>query len=85
MILSVPLIQSTNFLKKFETVAAGQERLGDGIMFRMRGEPLHVGMVLALGTMLHVEDGSDTCIEKYDNFRWEKRIVGFYRHEAAHG
>jgi cell wall-associated NlpC family hydrolase len=72
------------FASHYAPVTPGREQLGDGILIRMRGAPLHVGMVLAPGVMLHVEEGANAVIERYDGFRWAKRIVGFYRYEAAH-
>jgi cell wall-associated NlpC family hydrolase len=73
------------FASRYVPVDLGQERLGDGILIRMRGHPLHVAMVLAPGIMLHVEQGADACIEPYGTFRWAKRIIGIYRYEAPHG
>lgn len=66
---------------RFKRVENGQEQCGDGIIFRMRGVPLHLALVVAPGLMLHVEDGVDACIENYRSFQWEKRIVDFYRYE----
>lgn len=65
----------------FRRIEPGTERLGDGILFRMRGHPLHMALVVAPGFMLHVEDNCDACIEPYRVFRWEKRIIDFYRYE----
>lgn len=66
---------------RFRRIEPGEERLGDGILFRMRGQPLHLAIVVAPGFMLHVEDNCDACIEPYRVFRWEKRIIDFYRYE----
>lgn len=66
---------------RFRKIQPGQEQCGDGIMFRMRGVPLHLALVVTPGFMLHVEDGSDACIENYRSFQWEKRIIAFYRYE----
>lgn len=65
----------------FKRIAPGDEREGDGILFRMRGHPLHLAMVVAPGLMLHVEDGLESCIEPYRTFQWERRIIDFYRYE----
>lgn len=71
------------FAKRFEEVPIGQERFGDGIMIRMRGLPLHVGMIIQRGLMLHIEEGANSVVEEYLNQRWEKRIIGIYRHERV--
>lgn len=67
----------------FTPVEEGTEREGDGILIRMRGAPLHVGLVVAPGLMLHVEEGADTCIERYRSVMWKRRILGFYRYAGA--
>ncbi len=62
-------------------VAGGDERPGDAVLLRMMGHPIHVGIVVASGWMLHVEQGADSCIEPYlDELRWKKRIIGYYRY-----
>lgn len=66
----------------FTPVRAGEERLGDGILLRMRGHPLHCGLVVAPGLMLHTHEQADSVIESYRTMLWEKRIVGFYRYAA---
>lgn len=66
---------------RFTRVERGQEQCGDGILIRMRGVPLHLAMVVSPGLMLHVESGSDACIESYRSFQWDKRIIDFYRYE----
>lgn len=65
----------------FRPVPQGEERCGDGILFRMRGYPLHLAIVVAPGFMMHVEDNADTCVERYAAFQWQKRIIDFYRYE----
>lgn len=70
-----------SYAERFRQIDPGTEQCGDGILFRMRGVPLHLGMVVYSGKMLHIEDGADACIETYTNFQWSKRIIGFYRFE----
>jgi cell wall-associated NlpC family hydrolase len=66
---------------RFQLVERGSERVGDGILIRLRGAPIHVGLVIAPELMLHVEEATASCIESYNSFQWSKRIVGFYRQE----
>jgi len=61
-------------------IDAGQERPGDVILMRLRGYPIHVGVVLGDGMMLHAHDGADVTREPYQSVHWRHRIVGFYRH-----
>lgn len=60
----------------------GRERAGDGVLLRVRGQPIHVGLVIAPGWMLHVQRDIDSTLERYDGPRWAKRIIGIYRHES---
>ncbi len=55
--------------------------VSDAILFRVRGHPLHVGMVIDTKQklMLHIEEGCDSIIESYDGLIWSKRRLGFYR------
>ena len=66
--------------QKWSPVVKGDEDLGDVIVLRLRGEPLHVGLVLGDGQMLHVERGINSAIESYRGPRWAERVFGFYRY-----
>lgn len=56
------------------------EQAGDGVMLRMSGEAVHVGLIVAPGWMLHIEEGVDSVCETYLQARWERRLVAIYRH-----
>ena len=56
------------------------EKLGDVILLRVRGEPCHVGVVVAHGKFLHSFEGTQSCVERYDGLKWRRRIMGFYRY-----
>lgn len=66
--------------EKWIAVPAGEERLGDVVLLRMRGAPMHVGLVLGDGRMLHIEKHINSAIEEYRGKRWCERVTGFYRH-----
>lgn len=63
-------------------VPAGQEREGDVIVLRYNRHPMHVGLVLDKGMMLHVEHGIDTTFCCYDSLRYRRSVTGFYRHAS---
>lgn len=70
-------------VRLWQPVRQGRERAGDGVLLRVMGRPIHVGVVIAPGWMLHVESGCDSVLERYDiGTRWERRVLGFYRHAA---
>lgn len=52
---------------------------GDVIL--LRGDPLHVGVVLAPGLMLHTTRKlGASAVERYDTGRWRHRVQGFFRY-----
>lgn len=53
---------------------------GDVLLIRLWGRPSHVGIVVAPGWMLHVEEGIDSVCVEFDGPVWRDRIVGVYRH-----
>ena len=57
---------------------------GDGIQFNMMGEPIHVGVIVADGLMLHCERGKNSCVEDFNSIRWRNRIAGAFRFEVLH-
>ncbi len=68
-------------IRLWTPIRIGDERPGDGILLRVMGRPIHVGIVIVQGLMLHIEKDCDSLIECYSNgSRWERRILGFYRH-----
>ena len=77
-----PLIEAES--AHFTAIAAGQEKQGDIIVLRLHGQPMHIGLVLGDGQMLHAEDGIETSIARYRGPRWLDRIYGFYRYEPFH-
>lgn len=64
----------------WQFVTAGDERLGDVIILRQRGAPMHVGVVLGDQRMLHIEHGVNSAIEPYSGPCWKDRVFGFYRY-----
>ena len=64
-------------------VRAGQQEPGDGILIRVLGVPVHVGIWVAPGLMLHSDEGHDSCLESYSSPKWSARIEGFYRYVGS--
>ena len=56
------------------------ERLGDVIALRMKGEPMHAGLILSQYTFIHIHRDIGSVVQKYTSPMWEKRVVGIYRH-----
>lgn len=67
------------YAAKFEAIKPGREQLGDGILLRSFGYPLHLGLVVEPGSMLHILEGGDSTITRYTSTQWRDRIVSFHR------
>jgi cell wall-associated NlpC family hydrolase len=73
-----------SFASNFTEIAAGKELPYDGVLLRMAGYPIHVGLVVCDGLMLHTERGCDSALESYrDHLRWANRIEGFFRFNGS--
>ena len=59
-----------------------EARPGDAVLMRLRAQPCHVGVIVAPGWMLHVEDGIDSCLDRYNGARWSRRVVGLFRYQG---
>jgi cell wall-associated NlpC family hydrolase len=68
-------------LRHWEPIPQGLEQPGDGMLLRVMGRPIHVGIVVAPGWMIHIEKDSDSIAERFGpESRWKQRLLGFYRH-----
>lgn len=66
----------------FEEVPIDAARLWDGLLIRMRGYPIHVGLVLNDEFMIHTTDEDGVCIERYRSALWAKRVIACYRRKG---
>ena len=66
--------------KRWTKIAPGYEALGNVVVMRMLGQPIHVGLVIGDGRMLHILKGRDATHESYLSPVWKDRITGFYRY-----
>lgn len=70
-------------------IAAGDERAFDLVLLkgqlehegRKHSRPIHVGCVVAPGTLIHIEAGSEVSVVDYRAHpRMKHRVTGFYRY-----
>lgn len=54
----------------------------DVLILRMRGVPMHVGVVTKPGHMLHCSRGVGTAHEPFNNLKWKNLVMGFARWES---
>lgn len=67
-----------------DTIPEGLDiRPGDGLLIRMDGVPMHVGVVAQNPWFLHTERDMDCCLDDLTSSRWTRRILGVYRYEAG--
>lgn len=65
----------------WESIEPGKEETFDVAVFRMLGQPMHVGLVVKCGLMIHCERGSGVYLtEYYKERQWDKRLEGFFRY-----
>lgn len=53
----------------------------DAILLRLRGVPMHVGVVTKPGHMIHCAYNIGVAHEKYTSMRWRNKILGFFHYE----
>lgn len=63
----------------WHAVDVAQARALDVLWLRHGGD-IHFAVVAAPGWMLHVEEGCETVLERYDGCEWRSRVLGAYRH-----
>jgi len=73
--------------KAIETGKAGwcrvsDAREGDVVVLNVYGKPMHCGVVVSPGFMLHTRRGVGSCVESYERPLWKPRLEGVYRHRA---
>lgn len=65
----------------WEPVALGSEQELDVVVFKRGGVEAHVGVVVAPGRMIHLSQGYDARIERFDTGKWRLRLACAYRHQ----
>ena len=64
----------------WDNIPPGEERAGDVAAFAIHcAAPVHVGLVVARGWMVHVMPGRDSCLERYDRPYWRSTLARFGR------
>ena len=53
---------------------------GDVVLLSIAGLPIHVGLAIGAGLMLHTEPRIGTLIERLASPKWARRVEGFYRY-----
>ena len=56
-------------------------RIGDVVLLRVFGLPIHCGVFVGQHTMLNTRIDVASCLERLDGFQWRDRVVGYFRYE----
>ena len=62
----------------FNNIEKESPEYGDIVVFRMKGNPCHVGVYVGSDRVLHVLRGTEAVIERLNSFRLKGRVEGFY-------
>jgi len=66
-----------------EWYEVSRERPGDVLLLRMSGAPIHVGLCIGGGLMLHVLAETGTVAEPYNEPHNNIRIIGAFRYAST--
>lgn len=70
----------------WDFIKPGDEKPFDIAVFKMLGQPMHVGVVVKPGLMIHCERGSGVYITYYyKENQWDRRLEGFFRYAERPG
>ena len=53
---------------------------GSVVLFRILGSETHIGVALNEQEFVHVREGSDSVIERFDSAVWKNRLIGHFKY-----
>ncbi len=53
------------------------------VLFKIMGVESHIGIAVSETHFIHCREGMDSAIESFDSFKWNKRIVGYYKYSES--
>ena len=66
---------------EFTKVNTGREKAGDIVSLKVKSMPIHVGVVIEKGAMLHIMENRHAVIESYNTNKWKNKVDSFWRYE----
>jgi hypothetical protein len=61
----------------------GAPEEGSLVLFKVLGAETHIGIAISESQFIHVRDGSDVALERFDSVKWAKRISGHFKYSAG--
>ena len=78
----IPSLLKVNSESDWSRVELGDEQPYDVVVLNLRNNPMHVGVVVEKGFMVHCEKGRETYHTEYTKHAdWKNRIYGIFRHK----
>lgn len=74
------LIEGERLQSRWKEVPAAKALPLDVMLFRRGRYPSHVGLWVAPGQMLHVDQDGQARLARFDGIVWGTRLVAVYRH-----
>lgn len=65
---------------EWDQVSFENARAGDVVVLRVRGYPIHVGLYLGKGRMIHILRKIKSVVEDLRTPQWKFRVIGYYRY-----
>lgn len=53
---------------------------GSVVLFRMLGSETHIGVAINEQEFIHVREGADSVIERFDSVNWKNRLIGHFKY-----
>jgi len=54
----------------------------DLCVFKILGQPIHIGIYIGNRNFLHINEGHTSIVESLDSSKWTKRLEGIYRYSS---
>jgi cell wall-associated NlpC family hydrolase len=64
---------------EWRSIPMDESQPGDVVILYVAGLPIHCGLLVGDGLMLHCMRGRQTCLERVDSLQWNRRIEGAHR------
>ena len=65
---------------RWRPIPLTEVRLFDGLIIRIKGDPIHFGLVLDDQYFLHTMRGTWTVAERWNGLAWKSRVIGAVRY-----
>jgi len=76
------LVRRTS-LQEWREVTIVNVQFGDGLVFRMMNEPIHIAFAINATQMVHTRKNVGVLVESFTAPQWASRLVGAYRYATG--